>query len=176
MICDSRPARGPTCFFYCLLVLPAAGGSWAAAQDGPALAVNADFRFRAENDWDSLRPDGTMRDNRDRYRIRLRLGAEYTFAETWRLGARIRTGNNASQQSPHITILDNDNPEGDAEQVAVTNAGEHERRHNHRDQWTNWVNSLPLPLPRAVKYDSVHICLVAIVTRIPVFIRWYLAR
>ena len=81
----------------------------------------ADFRARLEADRDSSRSDGTERDDRDRLRIRARLGAQYDPNEHLSFGVRLRTGSDDSQQSPHITILDfDDNPTGDAHLNADT--------------------------------------------------------
>ncbi|MDA2933039.1 putative porin [Acidobacteria bacterium AH-259-D05] len=78
--------------------------------------LQADFRFRFESDWDSRRSDGSKRVNRDRARIRARLGLVYTPTPAFSLGFRIRSGSTESQQSPHITIVDfDDNPRGDKE-------------------------------------------------------------
>lgn len=65
-----------------------------------------DLRNRFEADWDSHRPDGSLRDDRDRYRIRARLGVEWTPSEQWLLRVRGRTGSHLSQQSPHLTLHD----------------------------------------------------------------------
>jgi len=67
-----------------------------------------DFRNRIESDWNSHRPDGSLRDDRDRYRIRARVGVEWTPAEHWLLRVRTRTGSHFSQQSPHLTLYDFD--------------------------------------------------------------------
>lgn len=80
-----------------------------------SLGISGDFRGRLESDWDSSRSDGTRRDDRLRLRIRARIAMEYRVNKYVSFGARIRSGSNDSQQSPHITILDfDDNPNGDA--------------------------------------------------------------
>jgi hypothetical protein len=74
-----------------------------------------DFRTRLEAGWDSERSDGTERDDRNRLRIRARIGAQYDPNEHVSFGVRLRTGSDDAQQSPHITVLDfDDNPTGDA--------------------------------------------------------------
>lgn len=74
-----------------------------------------DFRLRAEADWDSRNAAGMPREDRTRMRVRLRLGMRYDAGEHWRLQVRLRSGQEASQQSPHLTILDfDDNDTGDA--------------------------------------------------------------
>lgn len=63
----------------------------------------SDFRFRIEQDWDSRKSNGSYRDDRTRFRYRLRAGA--TFKEKfYSLGFRIRTGNNKKQQDPQLTL------------------------------------------------------------------------
>ncbi len=62
-----------------------------------------DYRFRAEQDWDSQRPDGTLRDNRSRLRYRLRAGVTYEN-KYYSFGTRIRTGDPNKQQDPQLTL------------------------------------------------------------------------
>jgi hypothetical protein len=72
-----------------------------------------DFRFRMEQDWDSLQGDGTQREDRLRARIRLRLGFDVSLSDEWSILVQARTGPHLSQQSPHITIYDfDDGPDG----------------------------------------------------------------
>jgi hypothetical protein len=67
------------------------------------LTIEADFRFRAEQDWNSKKSDGSFRDDRTRLRYRLRTGA--TFKNKWySLGFRIRTGEQNKQQDPQLTL------------------------------------------------------------------------
>ncbi len=67
------------------------------------LSLNADYRFRIEEDWNSKKSDGTFRDNRTRLRYRLRAGVTYT--QGWyQIGFRIRTGNPNKQQDPQLTL------------------------------------------------------------------------
>lgn len=65
---------------------------------------NGDFRFRTEHDWNSRKTDGTYRDDRDRLRIRLRVGVNYQLNKTVSFGAMLRTGNPENAQSPHVTL------------------------------------------------------------------------
>ena len=62
-----------------------------------------DYRFRAEQDWDSKKSDGTFRKDRSRLRYRLRTGATYTH-NWYSFGFRIRTGNPNKQQDPQLTL------------------------------------------------------------------------
>ena len=74
-----------------------------------------DFRFRAESDWGSQNAAGEERDDRNRLRVRMRAGFAFEPNENLRAELRLRSGQEASQQSPHITILDfDDNDTGDA--------------------------------------------------------------
>ncbi|MDX1409903.1 MAG: putative porin, partial [Saprospiraceae bacterium] len=63
-----------------------------------------DARFRAEQDWDSRKSDGTFRDDRSRMRIRARAGMTYQASSWLEMGAGIRTGNPGNQQDPNITF------------------------------------------------------------------------
>ena len=70
----------------------------------PKLSFTGDFRFRAEQDWDSKKSDGNYRDDRTRLRYRLRFGFNYTLNNWASFGARIRTGDPIKQQDPHLTL------------------------------------------------------------------------
>jgi Putative porin len=70
------------------------------------LDLYADFRYRFEDDWDSSRSSGALREDRARSRVRVRFGAKIKPNDNIEFGARIRTGNKNSQQSPHWTIGD----------------------------------------------------------------------
>lgn len=67
------------------------------------ISFEMDYRFRAEQDWDSRKSDGTNRDNRSRLRYRLRTGATYSNKQ-YSFGFRIRTGDQRKQQDPQLTI------------------------------------------------------------------------
>ncbi|MCP3978391.1 MAG: hypothetical protein GY716_03530 [bacterium] len=93
-----------------------APGSDAALLKKDGLELFADFRLRAEADWDSQSAAGVERDDRTRIRIRARVGLNYEAGDHVSFGVRLRTGSDLSQQSPHITILDlDDNDTGDAQ-------------------------------------------------------------
>ncbi|MGI9291782.1 MAG: putative porin [Gammaproteobacteria bacterium] len=68
--------------------------------------VYGDARLRLERDWDSYRTDGTKRSDRDRARIRARLGVLWRPADFLEFNIRARTGNDDHQQSGHVTIID----------------------------------------------------------------------
>jgi hypothetical protein len=72
------------------------------------LTFSADLRLRYEVDWDSQNAAGVERDDRHRGRIRARVGAGYRFSDMWSAGARVRTGDSRSQQSPHLTFVTDD--------------------------------------------------------------------
>lgn len=67
---------------------------------------NADIRLRAEPDWDSRKSDGTYRDDRIRFRFRVRAGVNYKPNDWLSFGFRARTGYAEKQQDPHLTIGD----------------------------------------------------------------------
>ncbi|CAG0969251.1 hypothetical protein MTYP_01163 [Methylophilaceae bacterium] len=84
----------------------------ARAQSAPVLKKEnrfelfADTRLRLESDFDSVDESGQAREDRDRIRLRARLGARYKFSERFTAQARARTGPKFSQQSTNITLLD----------------------------------------------------------------------
>jgi len=86
----------------------ATGLSWIDSNTN--LTVTLDVRLRYEVDWDSETAAGAARDDRHRGRIRTRLGANYRLSDDWSVGARVRTGNSRSQQSPHLTFTADDGP------------------------------------------------------------------
>ena len=79
----------------------------AQADQTNKLEFHGDFRFRIEHDWNSLKADGTFRDNRSRLRYRGRVGLLYKGIDRVRVGARIRTGDPKKQQDPQLTLGDN---------------------------------------------------------------------
>ena len=100
-------------FTLVLFLLPA--GSLGAANTDK-LSMSGDLRLRIESDWDSARSNGTKRDDRTRARIRARFGVACEASKRVSFVARLRTGSNESQQSPHITIADFDgNSKGDTD-------------------------------------------------------------
>ena len=82
--------------------------SWADIDldESGKLKLFGDVRLRFESDFDSQRAGGGERDDRDRARIRARAGLKYNMTDQWLAGARVRTGNSRSQQSPHLTFKD----------------------------------------------------------------------
>ena len=78
----------------------------AEAEKPSKLKLLGDVRFRIESDRDSLQADGTERADRDRLRLRFRLGFNYTYDEHISFGGRLRTGAAQDQQSPHQTLGD----------------------------------------------------------------------
>lgn len=78
--------------------------------------VYGDSRLRFEADYNGRQRNGTPQDDRDRLRIRTRLGLRHQFDSGWMFDGRMRTGSRNSQQSPHITIHDfQNNDKGDAD-------------------------------------------------------------
>lgn len=74
------------------------------AQDTKKLKLYGDFRFRIELDRNSMKTDGTLRNDRDRMRYRLRFGFKYTVDDHFEFGGRIRSGNPLNRQASHVTL------------------------------------------------------------------------
>ena len=81
--------------------------------DEQRVRLFGDLRLRYEKDWDSANDSGGRRDDRDRARIRVRLGFLWDPVEHLRFGIRGRTGNTDNQQSPHVTIWQDEGSKGD---------------------------------------------------------------
>ena len=98
------------------LLLPclSAQAAFTLLDDGERkLELAGDFRLRLEDDWDSLRGDGTEREDRLRVRARARIRVNAQVNKYWNAVVGVRTGNDNSQQSPHITLYDFEgNPTG----------------------------------------------------------------
>jgi len=92
----------------CLFGIGASANVHAVESTTSAWDAYADFRARLESDWDSKNAAGVRREDRDRARIRARLGFTFTPAGPFSFGARARTGDKDSQQSPHATVIDFD--------------------------------------------------------------------
>lgn len=101
--------RNPTHAFRLLLasVLLAATAEAQKNSDENALSFSGDVRLRFESDWDSQNSAGNPRDDRKRWRIRLRGNAGLQLSDQWSMGARLRTGDRDNQQSPHLTFASN---------------------------------------------------------------------
>ncbi len=109
-----RPLRtAATCGLLLCFALGAHGAE--PAKPASPLTFSADLRLRYEWDWDSQTGAGVARSDRDRARYRARVSLGYTFSDKWSFGARARTGNRDSQQSPHLTFSASDNLEDDFE-------------------------------------------------------------
>jgi hypothetical protein len=79
------------------------------------IRLMGDFRVRLEEDWNSRDQNGDDTADRGRVRLRVRVGAIYQHSPSLAFGMRIRSGDENSQQSPHVTIFDfNNNPQGGA--------------------------------------------------------------
>ncbi len=96
------------------LVAPAAAEI--KLDDSGKASIYGDFRLRLEADWDSTNSSGGQRSDRNRLRMRMRVGMNLKPTDKLRFGVRLRSGSDASQQSPHITLVDfDDNDTGDAD-------------------------------------------------------------
>jgi hypothetical protein len=72
--------------------------------DSSRLSFAGDFRFRVEQDWNSMKSNGSLRDDRTRFRYRVRLGLQYELKEWASVGVRLRTGDPRKQQDPQVTL------------------------------------------------------------------------
>ena len=104
------------------------------------LSYYGDLRLRFEADYDSRRPDGTMRNDRNRGRVRFRFGLNYEFDSQWKAGVRVRTGSHRSQQSPHLTFVTDDGPTDDLEFVVDKYFLAYQD-----DDWNIWVGRNAFP-------------------------------
>jgi hypothetical protein len=74
--------------------------------DDQKLEIFGDTRLRLEKDFDSKTESGEKRDERDRLRLRARVGVRYMFDEHFRLQIRARSNPEGGQQTTNITIAD----------------------------------------------------------------------
>jgi len=97
------------CFFVSFMVfgLPIIHSLGAQEDQLEELEFYGDFRFRVEHDWNSLKSDGTFREDRSRLRYRGRIGVNFTGIDKIVVGARLRTGDPKKQQDPQLTLGDN---------------------------------------------------------------------
>lgn len=116
------------------------------------LTVSGDFRLRLEQDWDSQNSSGVSREDRLRARIRARLAMTFAASDSVQFGARVRSGSDGSQQSPHITVVDFDgNNTGDSD----FNLDKYYLRYSKNGFW-GWAgrNSIPIWKPNEIFWDD----------------------
>lgn len=108
-----------------------------------------DFRFRTEHDWNSRKTDGSYRDDRDRLRIRLRLGAKYQLNNTVSFGAMLRTGNPSIAQSPHVTLGNGFR----SKNIMISRAY---AKFDFKENYWGWIgkNSMPFWQPYELLWDT----------------------
>lgn len=108
------------------LVAPWCSGTPAAEvhEKNPATRVSplhvdffGDLRLRWEQDFDSITPTGAARADRDRIRARIRAGAKGELREGLAWFARLRSGDHNSQQSPHITLWQDEGDRGNRSDI-----------------------------------------------------------
>ena len=104
----SPPVKGPSVVFH-FIAAALFLTTCMNAQDEKTndLKFYGDFRFRIEHDWNSLKSDGTFREDRSRLRYRGRFGLRYQGIDQVAVGARVRTGDPKKQQDPQLTLGDN---------------------------------------------------------------------
>lgn len=90
--------------------------------DDGFLSLYGDLRLRWEQDWDSQNPAGVERADRNRFRIRARVGVKVKPTDWLLFNARLRTGDNQSQQSPHITLWQDVGDEGEQDDFNLDRA------------------------------------------------------
>lgn len=73
-------------------------------EENKRLSFEGDIRLRIEHDWDSMRSDGSKRNDRSRLRYRIRLGSTFKLDKYSSFSTRLRTANINNQQDPHHTI------------------------------------------------------------------------
>lgn len=97
-----------------LVLTPGGSVQAQASDDRPRrLDLSGDLRLRYESDWDCRTADGMRRDDRERLRIRARVGLTIDPVSWGSFGLRLRTGASDSHQSPHVTLADfSGNPTG----------------------------------------------------------------
>ncbi len=112
---DNKPAVLTAGLNACCVVLLSVGGLFAGTENaaadvqlGERFRGYGDFRVRVEQDWNSLKGDGTKRDDRLRLRYRIRGGIEATIDDNFSVVVAARSGPDDSQQFPHTTIIDFD--------------------------------------------------------------------
>ncbi len=99
-----------------ITILTAGSACQAAIFSNDNLTLYGDFRARLEADFDSQKSSGSERSDRNRLRIRARVGMKYKASDTFSFGVRLRSGSDDSHQSPHITVVDfDDNDTGDTD-------------------------------------------------------------
>jgi len=105
------------------------------------LVLIGDFRFRIEQDWNSINQNGERRDDRSRLRYRFRFGANYAIDKQSSFGGRIRSGNINDQQGPHVTLGGN---QGEFELVSIgLEKLYYQFKHKNLTAWIG-KNSIPL--------------------------------
>jgi len=109
--------------------------------DQKKLVLTGDFRFRIEQDWNSINQNGERRDDRSRLRYRFRFGANYAIDKQSSFGGRIRSGNINDQQGPHVTLGGN---QGEFELVSIgLEKLYYQFKHKNLTAWIG-KNSIPL--------------------------------
>lgn len=92
------------------LVVPTLASAGVKVDDDGKVVLHGDVRFRTEMD-DRVNSGGTSQD-RERMRLRARVGVKYTANEQWSGEIRLSTGNNGN--SPYMTFNSGTEGEGNA--------------------------------------------------------------
>jgi len=108
------------------------------------LAFTGDFRFRVEHDWNSIKSDGTYREDRSRLRYRFRFGVNYKYDKHSSFGARVRSGNLNDQQGPHVTLG------GSTGEFSLVSVGFEKLFYRFEcKKWNFWIGKNDIPLHKS---------------------------
>lgn len=107
MDCSSNSRlRRLTYVIFLPLLWPVSSSAELFLNEAETLQLIGEARVRYESDYDSRNAAGVPRDDRQRMRVRARLGLRYLPTENLLFQVRARTGPEFSQQSTNITIAD----------------------------------------------------------------------
>lgn len=105
------------------------------------LDFTGDFRFRIEQDWNSINSNGIKRNDRSRLRYRFRFGVNYSLDKYSSFGGRLRSGNLNDQQGPHVTIG------GGTGEFSLIQIGFEKLFYQYkRNRFTGWVGKNDIPI------------------------------
>ena len=111
--------------------------------DHKKIEFTGDFRFRIEHDWNGLKSNGSLIEDRSRLRYRFRFGINYSIDKHSSFGGRIRTGNINDQQGPHLTIGGNEGEFGLA-QIGFEKLF-YQYKHS---KFTGWIGKNTIPIKK----------------------------
>ncbi len=145
-----------------LLLIAFVGAVGAFGSPADRVEFFGDVRLRWEQDFDSVDPGGSHRQDRNRIRARLRVGARAQLSESIDGTIRLRTGDRRSQQSPHITLWQDHGDRGRRTDVnfakpatgALVTPTRGSRNGPYPDTWHRMTGSASARPPRPVPATS----------------------